>query len=98
MLPLKPDQVPTAKTSDKAAAGSSVKIQTVALHIEGMTCEMCVGKVQNALLAVPGVGRVTVDLKGKSSVVSAKGGEVVATSALIAGVEAAGFKASLATK
>lgn len=96
MLPLKPNQLPTINDPDhKAAAAEPAKVRTVALHIDGMMCEMCVGKVHNALQAVPGVQHVVVDLKGKSSIVTAKPGETPNIKALIAGVEAAGFKAAL---
>ena len=59
-----------------------------------MTCELCAGKVRNALLAIPGVGSVEVDLKGQASRVAVKPGQMVESKVLIAAVEKAGFKAS----
>jgi len=43
-------------------AGYGVPSQTVALHIEGMTCASCVGRVEKALKAVPGVLEASVNL------------------------------------
>ena len=91
MLPLKPDQLPDTKT--QASAFDAVDGVQIALRVEGMTCELCAGKVRNALLAVPGVGEVDVDLKGKSSKVALKKGQMVEPKVLIAAVEHAGFKA-----
>lgn len=91
MLPLKPDQLPDAKT--QAAATEAIEGVQIALSVEGMTCELCAGKVRNALLAVPGVGGVEVDLKGKMSRVVVKEGQKVESKVLIAAVEKAGFKA-----
>src|SRR5262245_16287982 len=38
--------------------------------IEGMTCEKCVGRVQEAIRALPGVAEVKVDLETHSAAVS----------------------------
>lgn len=38
------------------------------MNVTGMTCGGCVGKVTQALTAVPGVGHVDVSLPGKASV------------------------------
>ena len=43
-------------------------MQTETMNVTGMTCGGCVGKVTQALTAVPGVGRVDVSLPGKVSV------------------------------
>lgn len=91
MLPIKPDRLPDVKT-EAAAGGASEGLQ-IALKIEGMTCELCAGKVRNALMAVPGVGSVEVDLKGNASRVALKRGQMVESKVLIAAVEKAGFMA-----
>jgi Au+-exporting ATPase len=44
------------------SAGYSVPADTVELAIEGMTCASCVGRVERALQAVPGVTKATVNL------------------------------------
>ncbi|MGK2942275.1 MAG: heavy-metal-associated domain-containing protein [Immundisolibacter sp.] len=43
-------------------------MQTETMNITGMTCGGCVGKVTQAIQAVPGVGHVDVSLPGKASV------------------------------
>ena len=46
---------------------------TTTLRIGGMTCENCVKHVTNALLAVPGVRHVGVDLAGGTASVESDG-------------------------
>ncbi len=43
-------------------AGYDVPVSTTELAIEGMTCASCVGRVERALRAVPGVSEATVNL------------------------------------
>jgi copper chaperone len=43
-------------------------MQTETMNVTGMTCGGCVGKVTQALTAVPGVGHVDVSLPGRASV------------------------------
>jgi len=43
-------------------------MRTETMNITGMTCGGCVGKVTQALKAVPGVGHLDVSLPGKASV------------------------------
>ncbi len=65
--------------------------QTIDLDIKGMTCASCVGRVERALKAVPGVEAATVNLAtGRARVAVASGGEAV----LRAAVEEAGYEAS----
>lgn len=59
------------------------------LSIEGMTCNHCVGSVDKALRAVPGVTDVKVDLASKSAVVQA--GDAVTDAALSDAVNDIGF-------
>ena len=59
------------------------------LPIEGMTCASCVGRVEKALKAVPGVQDVTVNLATeRASVVAGPG---VSLPALTGAVERAGY-------
>lgn len=44
------------------------------LSIDGMMCMHCVGSVEKALKALPGVQAVTVDLQGKCATVEAEDG------------------------
>ncbi len=43
-------------------AGYSVPSETIELAVEGMTCASCVGRVERALMAVPGVVEANVNL------------------------------------
>ncbi|OWG38699.1 copper-translocating P-type ATPase [Stutzerimonas stutzeri] len=73
-------------------AGYGVPLQSIELNIEGMTCASCVGRVERALLKVPGVRSAAVNLASERAHV-----EVIGTpdpAALIQAVEAAGYKAS----
>ncbi|WP_369324876.1 heavy metal translocating P-type ATPase [Burkholderia cepacia] len=64
------------------------------LDIDGMTCASCVGRVEKALAAVPGVARVAVNLATERASVHGAGALDAAT--LIAAVTTAGYRASLA--
>ncbi len=44
---------------------------TQTLHIDGMTCGSCVDHVKDALLSIPGVSEVEVDLDSDSAKISA---------------------------
>ena len=66
---------------------------TAILAITGMTCAACVGAVERALQAVPGVYSVSVSLMGGRGHVSYEPG-VVTPSLLAKQVRAAGFEAS----
>jgi len=61
------------------------------LRIEGMSCASCVGRVEKALRAVPGVVEAGVNLATEKA--SVRGGEL---DALLAAVRAAGYEATLA--
>lgn len=73
-------------------AGYGVPLQSLELAIDGMTCASCVGRVERALLKVPGVRSAAVNLASERAHV-----EVIGTpdpAVLIQAVEAAGYKAS----
>jgi len=73
-------------------AGYGVPVHSIELNIEGMTCASCVGRVERALLKVPGVRSAAVNLASERAHV-----EVIGTpdpAALIQAVEAAGYQAS----
>ncbi|MGQ4274209.1 heavy metal translocating P-type ATPase [Terrihabitans sp. B22-R8] len=65
------------------------KRQDITLPIEGMTCASCVGRVEKALRAVPGVESASVNLTTEKAEVSfgAPAGRV----ALVAAIEGAGY-------
>jgi heavy metal translocating P-type ATPase len=72
-----------------AGAGYSVPARAVELNVTGMTCASCVGRVERALKAVPGVSAATVNLATETAHVEG----VVTADALVAAVRAAGYAA-----
>jgi len=70
-------------------AGYEVPASTVELAVEGMTCASCVGRVEKALAAVPGVTRAVVNLATERATVRG----VVAVQDLVAAIAKAGYEA-----
>jgi P-type Cu+ transporter len=66
--------------------------KTVTLAVEGMSCASCVGRVERALAAVPGVTAALVNLASETAQVQLKDSAVTAD-ALIAASTAAGYPA-----
>ncbi len=54
-------------------AGYALRRRAVTLQIEGMTCASCAGRVEKALLAVPGVVSAEVNLATEQAEVGAVG-------------------------
>jgi P-type Cu+ transporter len=73
-------------------AGYAVPHDGVDLHIAGMTCASCVGRVERALLAVPGVLSATVNLATEQAHVGRVRG-AAGTAELLAAVLDAGYTA-----
>ncbi|WP_275296020.1 heavy metal translocating P-type ATPase [Pseudoroseomonas ludipueritiae] len=73
-------------------AGYAVPEETTELSIEGMTCASCVGRVERALKAVPGVLEASVNLATERALVRYAGGAVNAAT-LEAAVRRAGYVA-----
>jgi Au+-exporting ATPase len=71
--------------------GYTVPSSSVELAIAGMTCASCVGRVEKALKAVPGVSEALVNLATERA--SVRG--TAAVQSLMAAVEKAGYAASL---
>ncbi|CDN89257.1 Heavy metal translocating P-type ATPase [Hydrogenophaga intermedia] len=71
-------------------AGYQVAAQSFEFAIEGMTCASCVGRVEKALQAVPGVSEAEVNLATERATVRAIG---VTAPVLVAAVEKAGYSA-----
>lgn len=67
----------------------SLSIASLQIPILGMTCASCVGRVEKALKAVPGVQDATVNLATESAVVTAS--SKVAPSSLTRAIERAGY-------
>lgn len=55
---------------DLALHSPAAAANEVTLHVDGMTCPKCVGRVERALLALPGVASAAVDLASNTAVVS----------------------------
>lgn len=83
------DRVALVQAIEKA--GYDVPAQTIELSVEGMTCASCVGRVERALQAVPGVSQATVNLATERATVHG----VVTTEALLAAIGKAGYEARL---
>ncbi|MBA4176864.1 MAG: copper-transporting ATPase [Leptothrix sp. (in: Bacteria)] len=77
-------------------AGFGVALAQTTLQVEGMTCASCVGRVEKALLKVPGVLSAAVNLATEQASVQAL--PDVPAAALRKAVEAAGYTARDATQ
>lgn len=73
-------------------AGYAVASTDIDLSVADMTCASCVGRVEKALLKVPGVMKASVNLATESARVTVSG---VEASTLVAAVIAAGYQASV---
>ena len=71
---------------------SAKGVQTITLAVSGMSCAGCVGRVERALAAVPGVITANVNLATEQAVIAAPAG-IVSPAALQAAVAAAGYQA-----
>ena len=78
------------------AAGYRVPTRTVQLQVSGMTCASCVGRVERALLALPGVTAASVNLATETAEVQAYSGSVD-DDALVRALHQAGYEAQVAT-
>ena len=78
------------------AAQTTAASQTVALQIEGMTCEGCAAAVKIALTGVPGVQNASVSYAKGHALVAVDAASPPAGDALVHAVEKAGFGAFLA--
>tara|TARA_R110002051_G_scaffold6914_2_gene32676 strand:+ start:10160 stop:12640 length:2481 start_codon:yes stop_codon:yes gene_type:complete len=84
-----PDAQAVLKAIEKA--GYEPKLTTIEIGVEGMTCASCVGRVEKALKAVPGVVEASVNLATERATVRAATGGVD-VSALEKAVEKAGYE------
>ncbi len=92
-----PDQATPARIADAVeAAGYDIRPARRDLAISGMTCATCVGRVEHALAAVPGVLRAEVNLATQRAMVEGLGG-LLRPAALIEAVQDAGYDATLLT-
>ena len=77
-------------------AGYEVESQKADLSIIGMTCASCVGRVENALLASPGILNATVNLATERATLTYAGGAATIKAA-IAAVTKVGYEAVAAS-
>ena len=75
-------------------AGYAAAMQVIDLSVSGMTCASCVGRVERALMRVPGVVRAEVNLATERARVSATSG--VSVEQLVAALGKAGYQAAQA--
>jgi len=90
---LAPGAAPRPAVDAIERAGYAVPERAIVLPIEGMTCASCVGRVEKALAAVPGVRSASVNLATERADVSGVG---LDPAALAAAVERAGYAARVA--
>ncbi|WP_425118556.1 heavy metal translocating P-type ATPase [Burkholderia gladioli] len=83
-----------ASDIERAPAPAAPARQPIELEIGGMTCASCSGRVEKALAQVPGVSRASVNLATERASVSAEA--AVSVAQLVAAVEKAGYRATLA--
>jgi heavy metal translocating P-type ATPase len=74
-------------------AGYEVPAARHELAVDGMTCASCVGRVERALAAVPGVRTASVNLASERAAVTAD--PTISTADLIAAINGAGYEAHM---
>ncbi|WP_244134012.1 heavy metal translocating P-type ATPase [Burkholderia gladioli] len=84
----------TPLVADEPVPVKSPAAPAIELEIGGMTCASCSGRVEKALAQVPGVSRASVNLATERASVSAEA--AVSVAQLVAAVEKAGYRATLA--
>ncbi|WP_244127925.1 heavy metal translocating P-type ATPase [Burkholderia gladioli] len=84
----------TPLVADDPVPARSPAAPAIELEIGGMTCASCSGRVEKALAQVPGVSRASVNLATERASVSAEA--AVSVAQLVAAVEKAGYRATLA--
>ena len=70
-MPTSSDLLPTHRPTIGPIADTTTVRGALTLPITGMTCASCVGRVEKALAAVPGVTDATVNLATEQAVVHA---------------------------
>ncbi|GLS54979.1 copper-translocating P-type ATPase [Methylobacterium gregans] len=91
-LRLGPGTAPAEAAEAVEAAGYAVPEAETVLAVSGLSCASCVGRVERALAAVPGVRGAAVNLATGRATVRHRAG-IVAPADLAAAVEAAGYAA-----
>ncbi len=81
-------------TAPSASAPSTTTVETVRFPVRGMTCGSCVNRIMRAVGKVPGVAKVSVDLRHETATVRREPA-LVSNAALAAAIAAAGYEADL---
>jgi Cu+-exporting ATPase len=71
-------------------------VETIRFPVRGMTCGSCVNRIMRSVGRVPGVAKVSVDLRHETATVRREPG-LVTDGQLAAAVAAAGYEADLAS-
>lgn len=88
------DEMPTGPNASAVNSRSAaLQFPERCLHVEGMKCHKCAGRVRGALEAVPGVESAVVDLEGKQATVYLS--DSVPDEVLVGAVIEKGFKAEM---
>ena len=69
------------------------QVETIRFPVQGMTCGSCVNRIMRTVGKVPGVTKVSVDLRHETATVSREPG--VTAAQLSAAVALAGYKADI---
>lgn len=84
-------QVVTETASDK-----SVVVRSVAIPVDGMICQVCVGRVKSMLKAVHGVEEAEISLEKRTAVIRYETGQV-GVDRLTRAINELGYKAGVPT-
>ena len=76
---------------------NDTKSELFTLDIEGMTCASCVGRVEKALLKIPGVEAASVNLATEQAKIRLKGGTGIKLDDIIGSVQKTGYQAKLSS-
>lgn len=76
---------------------NDTKSELFTLDIEGMTCASCVGRVEKALIKIPGVEAASVNLATEQAKIRLKGGSGVKLDDIIGLVQKTGYQAKLSS-
>jgi len=90
------DTDPEAALEALSRAGYPAATRTTGLRIEGMHCGSCVGRVERALAALPGVREASVNLANETARVAHVPG-LAPVEALVQAIETAGYRARAET-
>ena len=84
-----PEEAPVEEAKQIKSDQEVTNMEATVLHVEGMMCNHCKQRVEQVLMAVPGVTDAVADVDKKTATVTGDADRA----ALIAAVEQAGYKA-----